>query len=555
MSNVIPDFSWYSAGSTRLGLKSPRCPFASVHACPRYYQSLSLLGGAGCASIPRTEDDALKTKWEQHPLWPTTAEQSTGIGAYNGKPKDFRNFCPEVAYDQFGLFATFLNDYVDEDARDSLARRLTEIGASQDDPRWRWASIRPQHYAECPLHSALSHDWVKHVTRPIVTSAPAPATPSVPFDVFISHASEDKDDFVRPLAATLTAMGLKVWYDEWTLKLGDSLRKEIDKGLANSQFGVVVLSRDFFAKNWTQSELDGLFALEMQGRKVILPIWHNVTRADVLQYSPMLAGKLAAPTNEGVALVAAKVFAAVRPNTQPIPPSVVVGTSHAKSTAHKGGKFAIELGKRHRHLREKILKINPRRMADFYGFEKVAQLEACERGEDEFPTAGIKKLRQCFFVSRGYLEDGASEVFDSFEITCSSEECATILSQGFEPFLFCLNELRDQMMCYPVLHKEEDGLDRVIAANSGGYFASGGGGKSNIMHFIEAIHKKGITPYSVPVQKIDRKTWDALEAKTFYFTGDGRFLGPDGDGQDCFLAWWKEFEEEQARIKNQKRTN
>jgi hypothetical protein len=180
-------------------------------------------------------------------------------------------------------------------------------------------------------------------------------------------------------------------------------------------------------------------------------------------------------------------------------------------------------------------------MADFYGFEKVAQLEACERGEDEIPTAAIKKLRDFFFINRGYLEDGAPEVFDTFEITCSSEDCANILSQGFEPFLLCLNELRDQMMCYPVLHKEEDGLDRVIAANSGGYFASGGGGKSNIMHFIEAIHGQGIVAHRVPVQKIDRKTWDALEARTFYFTGIGRFLGPDGEGQDCFIQWFEEF--------------
>ncbi len=79
MATPKPDFAWYAAESARLGLNSPRCAFASAHTCPRYYQSLSLLGDAGCTPIPKAEDDALKAKWEEHPLhWPTVAEQSTG---------------------------------------------------------------------------------------------------------------------------------------------------------------------------------------------------------------------------------------------------------------------------------------------------------------------------------------------------------------------------------------------------------------------------------------------------------------------------------------------
>lgn len=113
------------------------------------------------------------------------------------------------------------------------------------------------------------------------------------YDLFISHASEDKDDFVRPLAEELGRIGVKVWYDEFTLKVGDSLRRSIDKGLAQSRFGVVVLSSSFFNKNWTQYELDGLVAREMEGRKVILPIWHKVTIDEVRRYSPTLADKVA----------------------------------------------------------------------------------------------------------------------------------------------------------------------------------------------------------------------------------------------------------------------
>lgn len=117
------------------------------------------------------------------------------------------------------------------------------------------------------------------------------------YDLFISHASEDKEDFVRPLAETLQNLGVKVWYDEFTLKVGDSLRRKIDSGLRNSKYGTVVLSTDFIKKDWTNYELDALVAREMNGHKMILPIWHKLTKNDVLEYSPNLADKVALNTS------------------------------------------------------------------------------------------------------------------------------------------------------------------------------------------------------------------------------------------------------------------
>jgi hypothetical protein len=118
------------------------------------------------------------------------------------------------------------------------------------------------------------------------------------YDAFISHASEDKEVFVRSLAEALQERGISVWYDEFELKVGDSLRRSIDKGLAKSRFGIVVLSSAFFAKNWTQYELDGLVAKEMEGGKVILPIWHKISKDEVMSYSPSLADKLALRTSQ-----------------------------------------------------------------------------------------------------------------------------------------------------------------------------------------------------------------------------------------------------------------
>ena len=117
------------------------------------------------------------------------------------------------------------------------------------------------------------------------------------FDFFISHASEDKDDIVRDLAEGLIETGFKVWYDEFELKIGDSLRKRIDAGLANSRYGIIIISPSFVKKNWPEYELNGMVAKEMNGHKVILPIWHKISLDEVLRFSPTLADKLAFNTS------------------------------------------------------------------------------------------------------------------------------------------------------------------------------------------------------------------------------------------------------------------
>jgi hypothetical protein len=133
-------------------------------------------------------------------------------------------------------------------------------------------------------------------------------------DVFICHASEDKDLVVRPLAEELLQLGLRVWYDEFELRIGDSLRRKIDRGLAQCRFGIVVLSPAFFAKEWPQRELDGLVSRETaEGRQMVLPIWHNVSRDDVLRFSPPLADKVAKSTaTSSVIEIAAEVAEVIR---------------------------------------------------------------------------------------------------------------------------------------------------------------------------------------------------------------------------------------------------
>lgn len=132
------------------------------------------------------------------------------------------------------------------------------------------------------------------------------------WDVFISHASEDKDTIARPLAEALRAKGLKVWFDEAELTLGDSLRQSIDRGLARSRYGIVILSEAFFSKHWPRRELDGLDAREVNGVKVILPVWHGVDQAAVARHSPMLAGRMAVSSSRGFPAVVEEILKALR---------------------------------------------------------------------------------------------------------------------------------------------------------------------------------------------------------------------------------------------------
>lgn len=132
-----------------------------------------------------------------------------------------------------------------------------------------------------------AHPWGAAATGSMATS-------SATVDVFLSHASEDKGSIARPLKDALEARGLSVWFDEIRIKVGQSIRQEIEKGIANARFGVVVISPDFFRKQWTRAELDALFSRKMDsGQNLILPIWHHVSKDEVLAQSPLVAGILA----------------------------------------------------------------------------------------------------------------------------------------------------------------------------------------------------------------------------------------------------------------------
>jgi len=131
---------------------------------------------------------------------------------------------------------------------------------------------------------------------------------------FVCHVTEDKKSFVIALAQELEKFGIRVWLDKFVLKVGDSLRRKVDEGLSKSRYGIVVFSPAFFQKEWPESELDGLFAREMEGkRKVILPIAHGISISELIDRVPLLAGKFILNSSEGIAAVVRQLVEVIRP--------------------------------------------------------------------------------------------------------------------------------------------------------------------------------------------------------------------------------------------------
>lgn len=146
------------------------------------------------------------------------------------------------------------------------------------------------------------------------------------YDIFISYASEDRETVAEPLANALIQQGLTVWYDKLALTMGDSLRQAIDEGLSKSKYGVVILSPNFFEKDWPQKELNALVAREEKGVKVILPVWHNVTHKDVAKFSPILADRWAVSTSEGLEKIVHQIKRAIKLDEQKKDPLIMIGT-------------------------------------------------------------------------------------------------------------------------------------------------------------------------------------------------------------------------------------
>ncbi len=118
-----------------------------------------------------------------------------------------------------------------------------------------------------------------------------------------------------PLVESLCAKGLTVWYDLFELTPGKLLLRSIDEGLKESRFGIVVLSPNFFAKEWPIRELSGLYQRSVQAgdRPFIIPIWYNLSASDVTNFSPLMSDIVSIRWEDGIERVVETILAIVTP--------------------------------------------------------------------------------------------------------------------------------------------------------------------------------------------------------------------------------------------------
>ena len=109
------------------------------------------------------------------------------------------------------------------------------------------------------------------------------------WDVFLSHASEDKDEIVRPLVKKLEEMSISVWHDENCISYGDSIVEKVTQGLERSYIGIVILSPSFFKKNWTTFELGAITLKRSMKEQVLIPLLYNIDFSEVALKMPFLA--------------------------------------------------------------------------------------------------------------------------------------------------------------------------------------------------------------------------------------------------------------------------
>lgn len=207
----------------------------------------------------------------------------------------------------------------------------------------------------------------------------------------------------------------------------------------------------------------------------------------------------------------------------------------------KEESYSVSLGKRHKFLREQYLKLNPRKMADFYGYEKVAELERYESGEQEFPAESLEKLKKTFFIKDSFLEEGDSFIFRTFNLY--SDEVKQLLQEGFRPNFLCCTHDRSWLYTYPVFHKQENGYSRIVKANSVSSFKSTGEGYNNIAQIIKEMLRQGMDYSCAFVLKVDRAKWKKLEEGVFYSSSSYFGHGRDEECADIFYEHYQKLKD------------
>lgn len=131
-------------------------------------------------------------------------------------------------------------------------------------------------------------DKINGVQEVLVPKYQAIAIPK--YDVFISHANRDKEELVEDLYKSLDKLGIQIFYDKESIEWGDNWKDKILNGVKKAEFAIIVISENFFGREWTERELKELLSRQNRnGQKLILPILKNITLEQLQQEYPSVA--------------------------------------------------------------------------------------------------------------------------------------------------------------------------------------------------------------------------------------------------------------------------
>lgn len=210
--------------------------------------------------------------------------------------------------------------------------------------------------------------------------------------------------------------------------------------------------------------------------------------------------------------------------------------------------YSKSVGTRLKFLREQVLLLSLREMAEFLGIEVISTLEIYERGEAEYPLPLIKKIEEFFRINPRYIEKGETPIFLHFQL--SPKSVNKFLQAGYTPILACCpNEMGD-LYCYQVFEKTTNGYTQIAYTNLPGSFSSSGGGKSNIGYLISALLDAGKSPSAVKIVRVTAEEWQATSNGSYYskppYFHSG---GLDWKCMDIFDSWFEEYAKSRARWK------
>ena len=179
-----------------------------------------------------------------------------------------------------------------------------------------------------------------------------------------------------------------------------------------------------------------------------------------------------------------------------------------------------------------------RKMAEFYSLSSVTKLEDYEMGRKEIPVTLVKKLEEFFFITHNFLDSDKKYIFKNFHL--DQDSVSSLLDEGFRPIVACCPYDRGDLYCYIVMHKEENGLSRIVASNLLSSFASSGGGMLNIYELIHAMVEREIPSFRARILKVTENDWKNLENDTYYQNHPFQFTSyNDQECNQIFQEWFK----------------